>query len=147
MADDRVDDAEWLYRSVRGSEILRNDAGQSMQVSSQAFGDRQQELSVDRASLCDHDPRRARRSPTDAVVELLAGDVRGIRSLVQRDARGHESGLYIIDVRPDPLPENTAHALIYADPRFATRSLFKKLQERLAHMARFTLLPEGEGST
>jgi hypothetical protein len=49
--------------------------------------------------------------------------------------------LYTIDVRPDPLPQNAAHALIYADPRFANRSLFKRLQERLSLMARFVLLP------
>jgi hypothetical protein len=146
MAEDRVDDAEWLYRSVGVSEILRDDLGNVVRVSSQAFADRQQEVSVDRATHCDHEPRRVQKSRSDAVAELLTGEVRGIRSLIQRDAEGREIGLYTIDVRPDPLLENAAHALIYADPRFASRSLFKRLQERLALMARFAFLPgEEEG--
>jgi hypothetical protein len=124
MAEDRVGDDETLYRSVRASEILRDPGRQIIRVSSQAFGDRNQEVSVDRAILRGHDPRGSQRSPTDAVVELLTGEVRAICSLVQRDATSQELGLYTIDVRPDPLPDNPAHALIYADPRFASRSLF-----------------------
>lgn len=141
MAEAPISDEEKLYRSVRASEIIRDSSGHVIRVSSQAFGDRTREISVDRATLREHDPRRVRKSPTDAVAELIAGEVRGIRSLIHRDAQGQEIGLYTIDVRPNPLPGNAAHALIYADPRFASRSLFKRLQERLALMAQFVLLP------
>ena len=144
MAVDHVGDEEELYRSVRPSEIIRDEEGHPQRASSQAFADRQQEVSVDRARLCDHAPRRARKSETDAVVVLLAGEVRRIRTLIQREEQGREIGLYSIDLRPDPLPDNPAHALIVADPRFATRSLFKRLQERLALIAQFILLPEDE---
>lgn len=141
MAEERIHDEERLYRSVRATEILRDLAGQATRASSQAFSDRGQEISVDRALLRGQDPTAALKSPSDAVVELVAGEVRGIRSLVQRDEAGRETGLYTVDVRPDPLPVNAAHALIYADPRFASRSVFKRLQERLAMMAVFVLLP------
>jgi hypothetical protein len=144
VADDRVADEERLYRSVRSSEIMRDASGQALRASSQAFADRHQQVSVNRAALCDHDPRSTQKSRSDAVVELVAGEVRALRSLLRRDDQGREVGLYTIDVCPDPLPDNTAHAVIYADPQFASRSLFKKLQEQLAYMARFVLLPDDE---
>jgi hypothetical protein len=142
VTEDRVADEERLYRSARATEILRDPAGRPLRVSSQSFADRHQQVSVDRAIRCDHDPRSTQKSPSDAVVELIASEVRAIRSLVRRDDQGREVGVYAIDVRPDPLPENPAHAVIYADPEFASRSLFKRLQERLAQMARFVLPPD-----
>ncbi len=144
MPPDHVADDEWLYCSVRQSEIIRDSDRRPVRVSSQAFGDRGQEVSVDRARLRNEDPSHAQRSQTDAVAQLLTAEVRAIRTLAQRDEHGHESGVYSIDVRPDPLPENPAHAVIFADPRFASRSLFRKLQERLAYMAVFVLMPEAE---
>ena len=71
MADDRVADEERLYRSVRPSEILRDSAGHALRASSQAFADRQQHVSVNRAALCDHDPRSTQKSRSDAVVMVL----------------------------------------------------------------------------
>ena len=73
--------------------------------------------------------------------------MRAIRTLLRRDDQGREVGLYTIDVRPDSLPDNTAHAVIYARPQFASRSLFKKLQEQLAYMARLVLLPDDEADS
>jgi hypothetical protein len=146
VADDWVADEERLYRSVRSSEILRDASGQALRASSQAFADRHQQVSVNRASWCDHDPRSTQKSRSDAVVELIAGEVRAIRSLLRRDDQGREVGLYAIDVSPDPLPDNTAHAVIYAHPQFASRSLFKRLQEQLAYMARLVLLPDDEAN-
>lgn len=144
MADNRVAGEERLYRSVRSSEIIRDASGQALRASSQAFADRHQQVSVNRAALSDHDPHSTQKSRSDAVVELVAGEVRAIRSLVRLADQGREVGLYTIGVRPDPLPDNTAHAVSYAHPQFASRSLFKKLQEQLAYMARLVLLPNGE---
>src|SRR5690348_10976785 len=103
MPSDHVADDEILYRSVRRDQIVPVEGG--MRPSSQAFTDRQMEVSVDRAMLRDHDPRKSQMNPTDAVVSLLVSDVRG--TLPGRPE-------YAIDVRSDPLPENPAHALIYA---------------------------------
>lgn len=136
---DRVADEELLYRSVRETEIIRE--GGTLRISSQAFSDRSQQPSVDRASLCNHDPTWTQKSPTDAVVSLLAADVRGIRTLTRRDEQGREVGIYAIDVRPEPLLDNPAHAQVYADPAFTSKSLFRRLCERLAQMAQITLLP------
>src|SRR2546422_3929932 len=46
------------------------------------------QVSVNRAALCDHDPRSTQKSRSDAVVELVAGEVRAIRTLLRRDDQG-----------------------------------------------------------
>jgi hypothetical protein len=140
MASDRIADEELLYRRVLRDHLVREDG--ALRISSQAFADRSMQPSVDRAELCDHDPRWTQQEPTNGVLSLLAADVRG--TLPQRDERGRETGVYAIDVKPDPLPDNPAHALIYAEPPFATRSVFRRLLERLAQMARIELLPDEE---
>jgi hypothetical protein len=145
VAEDHVTDEERMYRSARASEVLHDASGRPVRVSSQAFGDRSQQVSVDRAVRCDHNPHFTQKSPSDAVVELIAREVRAIRSLVQRDEQGREVGLYTIGVRPDPLPDNAAHAVIYPDPQFASRSVFKRLQEQLAQLAHFVILPADKG--
>jgi hypothetical protein len=131
MPADHVADDEILYRSVRRDQIIPVAGG--VRPSSQAFTDRHMEISVDRAKLRDHDPYQSQMSPTDAVVSLRVSDVRG--TLPARPE-------YAIDVRPDPLPENPAHALIYAQPQFANQSVFRRLRERLALLARIELLPD-----
>jgi hypothetical protein len=136
---DHVADQEWLYRSVRQSEIIYENG--HPRPSSQAFADRTQQVSVDRALLIDNDPRRTQKSETDAVVSLLAAEVRGIHTLIRRDAQGNKTGVYAIDVRPDPLPDNPAHALIVADPEFASSKHFRKLRESLARLAQIVPLP------
>jgi hypothetical protein len=133
MFSDPVADDEILYRSVRRDQIVPVEGG--VRPSSQAFTDRRMEVSVDRAKLRDHDPHQSRMSATDAVVSLRVADIRG--TLPGRPA-------YAIDVRPDPLPENPAHAVIYAQPQFANQSVFRKLRDRLAWLARIELLPDEE---
>jgi hypothetical protein len=130
MTSDQVADDEILYRSVRRDQIIPVEGG--VRLSSQAFTDRHMQVSVDRAKLRNHDPRNCQMSPTDAVVSLRVSDVRGSLPGCPE---------YEIDVRPDPLPDNPAHALIYAQPQYANPSVFRKLRERLALLARIELLP------
>src|ERR1043166_8799966 len=120
---EHVADDEWLYRSVRREHLISENG--VLRATSEAFGDRSQRVSVDRAALVDHDPRRSRKSETDAIAGLLTARVRG--SLPRRDAQGQEIGVYVIDIIPEPLPENPAHAVIYADPAFVPANHFKKL--------------------
>ena len=62
---DHVADDEEQYRSIR-PELLVIESG-VLRARSEAFGDRGQRVSVDRALLIDNEPRRARRGSTDAV--------------------------------------------------------------------------------
>jgi hypothetical protein len=140
MSSDRVTDDELLYRRVLSGHLVRE--GETLRISSQAFSDRSLQPSVDRAKLCSYDPRWTQQGPRNAVVSLHAADVRS--TLPRRDEQGRETGFYEIDVKPDPLPENPAHALIYASPAFATKSVFRKLLERLAQLAQIELLPDEE---
>jgi hypothetical protein len=137
---DQVADDEELYRSIR-PEYLTTESG-VLRARSEAFGDRSQRVSVDRALLIDNDPRRARRSEGAAVANLLASAVRV--KIPQYDAKGREIGTYTIDVLPDPLPDNPAHAVIYANPAFASANHFRKLREHLARTHQIVLLPEEE---
>jgi hypothetical protein len=144
---DYVDDDEVLYRSVRLGDMKK--VGDALVPSSQAFTDRQWHPSVDRAKLRNNDPKQSQIGETDVVVSVVASTVRGIQTLRRLDENRCEVGIYVIDVRPDPilpgnpeqLPPNPAHALIYAQPEFASKSLFRRLCERLAELARIELLP------
>jgi hypothetical protein len=53
-------------------------------------------------------------------------------------------GIYVIDVIPDPRPDNPAHAVIYANPDFVSPNHFRKLREHLARTHQIVLLPEDE---
>ncbi|SRR6266498_4611084 len=137
---DHVADDEELYRSIK-QEFLTTEDG-VLRARSEAFGDREQQVSVDRALLLDKDPRRARRTEGAAVACLLASAVR--IKIPQRDVKGREVGTYVIDVIPEPRPDNPAHAVIYANPDFVSPNHFRKLREHLARTHQIVLLPEGE---
>jgi hypothetical protein len=135
-ADDRVDDDETLYRSVK--RILwkqKNDGG--FYLSSQAFADRNRRPSVDRAKVCGHDPSYTQFRPSDYVCSLVAEDVRAIASVVKHDKKGVSQVRHNIDVEPVPLADNDAHAEIYAVPEISGGRLFERLLERLAYLARW----------
>ncbi len=137
---DYVADHEALYRSVRREHLTYENG--VLRAISEAFGDRNQRVSVDRAVLVDNDPQRTRKSETDAVAQLITSEVRG--SLPRRDAKGREVGAYAIDVIPEPLPDNAAHAVIYANPGFVSPNHFRKLREHLARIHQIVLLPKDE---
>lgn len=140
-----VEDDEILYRSIsiKRSQCVPNGVG-GYRLSSQAFTDSSQKPSVDRACLCDNDPTRAQKSPTDGIVSLIAREVRSIKNFNQtkdgkplQDESGQEL-MHVFDVIPDPIttpPENPAHALIVTSPSYASRSAFNRLIERLARIA------------
>jgi hypothetical protein len=136
---DIVADDEIIYRCIfygRDWYIVEADR---LRISSQAFSDRNQMPSVDRAILQNHDPKKSQRNPEDGVLSLVVADIRQIDSVQQLDAKGKPIQTYKIDVVADPIMGpivgNLAHAEVRPTPQYQTKSVFRKLQERLAILA------------
>jgi hypothetical protein len=64
-------------------------------------------------------------------------DVRSIVGLARNDNKGRVIRQFAIDVEPAPLPDNPAHAEIYAIPGFDYNEskVFRRLRERLVQLA------------
>jgi hypothetical protein len=100
-------------------------------VLSIAVGDRQFEVSVDREGLVPD----FSRFDDDFLVQVSCGDAR--RCVVVKEeqlepGKPKVRSELVSHVRPDPLPENGAHSLIFLGPGTANGSNFKKLQLYLA---------------
>lgn len=139
MVEDFVADDEFLYRCVfyrtsDGTKTYKVE-GDKVYVSISAFRDAALAPSVDRALLCEYNPTYAQKNSEDGVVSLICQDVRLINSVVQKDFKGKEEFTYKIDVLPRPLPNNDAHAQIEPTPTYRSKSVFRKLLERLAFLA------------
>lgn len=139
--DSPVHDAEVLYRSVpAGRGLIVPLADGSGRPSSQAFADRGQETSVDRAALLEHDPERAKFRSTDGILWLIAAEARQIQVVkeVKEPGKPSVTTRLVADVVPDPQPHQEpprpAHALIRLTPELGSRSNFAKLCERLARL-------------
>ena len=133
--DDFVDDSEVLYRRLAASRNLYTvkDDG-TVEIHSTAFGDRDFKISVDRAKLCNNDPRHTMGSESGIVACLVTEQVRDIKNLTCGETKD-DSQVFRIEVKPAPLPHNPAHAEIYGIPDFATKSAFRRLCRRLAQLA------------
>ena len=145
-----VDDNEILYRRVLcgGDGYYLNENHRTV-VSSQAFSDRGQKPSVNRALLCEDGIAFTQEGDeSNGVLSLVAKDVRAIDSVVQFDTAGRKEKLrHRIDVYPDPIKDqpgqrdNLSHAEIRPDPSYASKSIFRKLIERLAQLAAWAVKP------
>lgn len=120
MLADHVADEEVLYRCVRPNYYVRLADG-TTRPSSQAFTDPQFRISVDRAKLCNDDPRSTQREATDFICSLVTEQVRDIRTVRPP---------HTVRVDPEPLSKNPAHAIIHADPQFPTKSAFRNSRKR-----------------
>ena len=141
-----VTDDEDLYRCIwydatdRIMYVTNSDG--SVRFKAMAFGDRRQRPSVDRAALCNHDPRWTQKKPTAGVAKVVAGKVRGIQ-LEQRDQNNKPLGNVVVDVEHQPLqsdsnePGNPAHTEIFTIP-FCSKGAFRRLCESLAYLANET---------
>lgn len=139
MSDDFVQDDEILYRRIpSGRNLYKRKADGKIEISSQAFTDREQRVSVDRAILCNNNPEYTLGSDSGGVISLIAREVRSIDELTRNDQKGNIIQKFKIDVEPAPLPDNLAHAEIYAIPAFAdvdNKGAFHRLCRRLARLA------------
>jgi hypothetical protein len=132
---DVVTDDELLYRCVHfGDNNYHIDETGKARISSQAFRDRSKAPSVDRAGLCNNDPRFTQKKAENAVVSLITGAVRDIK-VTQNDAKGNPLCSYRIDVCARPEDGNTAHAQIEPEPTYKNGTPFRKVLERLAFLA------------
>jgi hypothetical protein len=138
MPDDFVDNDEILYRRISARRKLykiRTDG--TIEISSEAFSDRHLRVSVDRAKLCDNNPRYTLGNEPGVVVGLLTSDVRNLDGLTRNDQKGNPLVQFKIDVEPVPLLENPAHAEIFAIPAFENddkRGAFHRLCRRLVRL-------------
>lgn len=136
IASDRVLDEEILYRSVRqqASYIVKDAAGR-LRVSSAAFDDHENEVSLFRHNLCDAPPlsNPPRLGQTDFMVSLLASHIRE-----QRIQFGNNGEVFRADVRPDTTNnQHTSHAVVYPDRTIGSK-VFLKLKKRMAEIAEET---------
>jgi hypothetical protein len=143
---DYVQDDEVLYRRVLKNHYQM--VGGKPNLSSQAFTDRKQAPSVDRAVRCKNNPNFTQKDYTDSVVSLLTCDVRATDT-VKTFENGVPKITYKIDVVSVPLigisgeTDNLAHAEIRPNPEYKGDKPFKRLRERLAFLAntRWEILP------
>lgn len=140
MTSNYVLDEEALYRNVRGGgedEYRYDETGQLI-ISNNAFLDRNKKPSVDRAKLNNFDPEKSRMRKEDGIVTLIAQEVRQIGDV--RSNNGGGSIAHAVDVSPDPVPRNKAHAQITVEPDFfgsssKQKKAFKLLRIALARLA------------
>jgi hypothetical protein len=132
---DVVADDELLYRCIFCGLDKNYRVGESgLELSSQAFTDRNQAPSVDRAKLCAFDPKFTQKNPDDGVVSLITGEVRMI-NVSQNDQKGKPLFDYKIDVCSRPTDDNPSHAQIEPSPDYESKGAFRKVAERLARLA------------
>lgn len=149
MSDDFVHNDEILYRRIpAGRKLYTRKTDGTIEISSQAFADREYRVSVDRAKLCNNNPAYTLGKEPGGVVSLLTADVRNVDGLTRNDHKGKAIQEFKIDVGPVPLPENLAHAEIFAIPQFTNadeKGAFHRLCRRLSRLAeerQWEILPE-----
>lgn len=126
-----VSDRETLYRSVwQKPNYLVYDADGNLRVSSAAFDDEDNEISLFRHDLCEDPPnsRPPRMRDTDFVLALLAQRIRE-----QHLAYGNNE-TYTIDVRPDlSNNQHVSHAVVFPSRSIGSKA-FYKLKKRMAEI-------------
>ena len=139
---DPVDDSEELYRRVPSDQMyFKRELTGEIRVSRSAFSDRRQRPSVDRAQLCRHDPSWTQKGDESAgVVSLLTQNVRLIGDIISISSDG-TSVFHTVDVVAAPEPDNIAHAEIITVPHLEKNNPFKRLQGKLAEIAKWEILP------
>ena len=138
--NDYVRNEEELYRSVRGKleeEYSYGPKG-NLQISSEAFRDRDRKPSVDRAELRKFNPALSKLSDIDGVVSLMTAEVRAIGK-VKTKTQNEDVVIHAVDVVYAPTSENPAHSLIIVKPEFfgsknKQGNVFKLLQLALAEL-------------
>lgn len=140
MADDRVEDEELLYRRVKNDPQFFSVSNGVLRLSSCAFNDPgmsgpNRRPSVDRATLLDFDASRAKTVDTQGVVGLVTADVRAIGAIEKKDAAGQVTEIHKVDVVPDPIEGNPAHALVIVAPDFTANRSFDRLKDALCRIA------------
>ena len=98
-------DDEELYRSIRQDSDEYTYENGKLRIRSNAFRDRSKRLSVDRAKLRNYNAFCSKLSETDAVVSVIAGDIR--------------QKIKYLDVRYEPKSNNYSHAEIVVKTEYS----------------------------
>src|SRR5436853_5981942 len=99
-----VADNEILYRRVaciEGLYVIQADG--TVKVSSVAFSDRSFRPSVDRAELCNNDPKETQDELSDGVVSVVTRHVRSIDTVVQNDKAGKVIQTFNVEIEHVPI--------------------------------------------
>lgn len=128
---------EVLYRRVVPGHSQYVVEGQRVRISGQAFYHSSRRTSVDRAQINGNDPSKTKFREEDGVVSFVTEQAAAIQF-------PHQGIGYLVNVDEDAippdapdLPENPAHAVIYATPQASSspqqdNKAFKKMIEKLA---------------
>lgn len=136
---------EILYRRVPDSiDLYEIQDDGTVRFKTLAFTDAEFRTSVDRAKLCNYDPKHTAASvPGSGVVSLVTSDVRAIDDVIQYDKNQVPHIIFEVDVEHVPImndpnePDNLAHAEIHTKPECPNRKVFKRLRERLVLLANY----------
>lgn len=156
MPIERVEDGETLFRrALADAGHVTRDQTQQLRVSSNAFADVGGKPSVDLASLCGeagtewtqdgHDNGVLSLETREVRAQKISGQVppaEGGPPNAPKQTIEHVIDVYHCPVKDSPpLRDNPAHAEIRPAPDWCNGSVFKKLREKLARMARVIVLP------
>lgn len=134
---DPVGADEMLLRSV-GAKGWMIDLDGAIIATSEAFHDPGFRPSVTRAGIRPEDPEATKRAPDDGVAQLATACVRAIdpSKVGDRDQKLHLLQERNVDVVPDPIESNAAHALIVTSPQILKKnSAERRLRVALAQVA------------
>lgn len=132
---DSVAREELLYRRVLPQHIDRET--DPPHLVSEAFFDRDKQISVDRAEIREYDPTPTQEKPENCVCCLLTYKVREIDDVVTGDS-GSGATWHDIDVVPHPLSNNRSHAHIVGSPHVSGKNAFRKLRHSLRRLSSWT---------
>ena len=129
-------DEEAVFRAVAdGPQLFAVDSSGSLRLSGSAFNERRREPSVDRASMMQGGAGASRKSESDGVICLIAGEVRAVKTVVTLDQKQRPIHPHQVDVVHDPVDGNAAHAVVRTAPALASDSAFRRLKEALCLLA------------
>ena len=99
MLEIPITDDEILYRRILdGLDLYEVQADGTVLFNSQAFADRSWRPSVDRAKLCNNNPKHTLGSFSGGVTSLVTRDVRSINDIVQYDKNQIPIQVFKVDV-------------------------------------------------
>jgi len=134
-----VGDDEQVFRRVKrqvANQICYKVENGKLIFSASAFNDPQNSPSFDRAELKHHrDPHLSRECVEEGIVSLRTEQIRKLGPIPKMNDKGKPIGSYGVDVVPDPLLGNCAHALVVTSPGNPSTGAFKKLKDGLARLA------------
>lgn len=127
-----VSSEELLYRRILPQHI--DWEVDPPHVASEAFFDRDKQISVDRAEIRGYDPTPTQEKPENCVCCLLTHKVRKIDDVVTGGDRSGKTW-HAIDVVSYPLSYNQSHAHIVGNPHVSGKKAFRRLRHSLRRLS------------